>query len=1674
MAAGYEARARITADVSGFVAGARSIASASNAAAAAVRSLSTQLLVNSQAATRAASNVQSYSRAANSVAASLQQSNRALDDAARQAREMARAYNEGAEAANRAGQAHNNVTQAQNTASRSAASLGREMETVAGKLAVLERIQASGTRLNREQAEAMSTLRSRASELQRQYGKLSDEGKQTADAARAMERANSTVRSSLSGLTRDVREQVAEQRKAAQASQVTSKQLDSMGQTIARLQVRHDRFQASQRAGVQLNQQEAASAARVEGQLRSLWREWINLDRAQRQQVITSRDLALANRSAADAMSRQSAVQTQLARTGALTHTQLQQLGRQLQQVSAQYTALNRDTQARGQATQAEAAAMRTLRETLNSLLGTYRQLSQEQRSVVNNARAMVGATQAAAQANRNLAASSREAQAGLRGMDQSLWSLRSALGDLQGFLNQTTSMFRRAASELATTFSEQEMAIAHISRVTQATMQEMDILTAGIRELATAIPLPFQELGHIARLGAQVGIAKDAIVDFTETVALFAATTDVTSEAASTMFARIQQMTDIDDTQFRNLGASVSELGSNSAATENEILTVIESISTMADQAGMTGESIIGLGAAMASLRIRPEIARGATQRVFLQLSSAVEDAGSSMEELSRITGLTGDELQNLASSDYDQFFMRVMEGLSGAYEAGEPLVPLLRQLGIQNSRDAEVIARLAANYDVLRNSMDMAHDSFAAGTYLQREADRIFQTLTAQVQIMANAWDQFKFAVVAAIGPFIEMMVSGATAVMEFVGNSELLVAVFGRLLIVGAVVAGLAALAAVVSGLIQAWIALRTLLATTVVTMGLMSTTAASSATTMGLLAGAARGAAASLGSAAASAGVAGVAMGALGAAMRLIAPLAVITAIMAAVQAFKALTQSASEAQRAHLDAAGGVETLKQAMIEDTEAAIDSRDALVFRRQSLEDMSDEELKAAEASRTLTGNQNRLSQELGTSASAMSAMGDAAQAGTGAYNELGVEATAAGVAIGEANQAFAAAAVESVITESGVLRSREAFSLLRSELEQFGGLGGLIEMELTKAGSASEALSELWWDLADSMGAWERLLADSSSLLNKLTGGFVDLRTDSALALDAIKDLEGGFEGISEAQIEAINSLELFQGELEIAEDGTVEFKGGLDELSGSMEGVEDAADGGAEAMANFAQGVGTAFGALSELGQGLEEEEQNLANYTQQLEDMMKARVDFATNLMALQGRVSDETLALMAENAEQFAPILEELANSGDAVVENFDDMISFIEGELNERYIAAMEELVTISADSAEEAVSAQLEELQRMWAEGAFDGPRDYVEALEELLNSVTMGFSGATQEQVDSLTDMFDGTRSSAQDMADGLIDMFDGAGDVTSMMLAEQLRILKGHLDDGLIGVDEFVDNVVGILEDGDYTFEPELDGDEAMRETGELADNIQQTANDTEAIFTPAVERDPSEIDMDALADYIELLATQSDPTFTPETAGAQAQREMNSTRTSVETTARNSTPTFRARADGSQASRDMTGIMGTLRSLASTIWVTVRGQSGGMMTGRRKDGGWIDGKGGPRQDANLYAVSDREFVVNARDAADYAPVLEWINSQRGRGGGTLPSFVPSDIMQMPSRPITGRSMAPESVQGAQRTRMDMRSPATVINVNNTYPQAEPTSVTINRSMAYAGALNGDMR
>lgn len=71
---------------------------------------------------------------------------------------------------------------------------------------------------------------------------------------------------------------------------------------------------------------------------------------------------------------------------------------------------------------------------------------------------------------------------------------------------------------------------------------------------------------------------------------------------------------------------------------------------------------------------------------------------------------------------------------------------------------------------------------------------------------------------------------------------------------------------------------------------------------------------------------------------------------------------------------------------------------------------------------------------------------------------------------------------------------------------------------------------------------------------------------------------------------------------------------------------------------------------------------------------------------------------------------------------------------------------------------------------------------------------------------------------------------------------------------------------------------------------------------------------------------------------------------------------------------------------------------------IGGGSAGQPIAGRRDGGWMSGPGGPRGDKIPAWLSNDEFVVNARSAKTFAPLLEWINAPRYADGGPVSALL----------------------------------------------------------------------
>lgn len=263
--------------------------------------------------------------------------------------------------------------------------------------------------------------------------------------------------------------------------------------------------------------------------------------------------------------------------------------------------------------------------------------------------------------------------------------------------------------------------------------------LREDLKQLATEIPLTFGQFSEIATIGGQLGIAGDDVSSFTETVARFGAASNVSIDQAATAFGRLQNSYDPlkeDANFFNKVGSAVAYVGVKSAATEAEIIAVNNQISAAGAQFGFAADEIVGLSGALASVRIRPELARGAFQRIMLGLSRAADDGAESFDKFGKYTGLAAEESMALFKTDPSAFFYKYIGGLKATIKETGSVSGVLDDIGAKNVFDKQFILGLSNGYNVFGDALNNASTAFNEGTFLNSSTQGVFDTMDAKIK--------------------------------------------------------------------------------------------------------------------------------------------------------------------------------------------------------------------------------------------------------------------------------------------------------------------------------------------------------------------------------------------------------------------------------------------------------------------------------------------------------------------------------------------------------------------------------------------------------------------------------------------------------------------------------------------------------------------------------------------------------------------------------------------------------------------------------------------------------------------------------------------------------------------------------------------------------------------------
>ena len=282
------------------------------------------------------------------------------------------------------------------------------------------------------------------------------------------------------------------------------------------------------------------------------------------------------------------------------------------------------------------------------------------------------------------------------------------------------------------------EQAFVGVRKTVELTEEGFADLENRFKTLSKEIPVSFIELSRIGELAGQLGVeGVDNLEKFVETIAAIAVTTNLTSEDASTSFARIANIMQEPIDNIDRMGSVVVELGNNFATTEREIVEFANRIAGAGKIAGLSTKDIFAIGTAFSSVGVQAEAGGTAVQKVLIKMKEAIVDSGEKLEAFARTAGLTTLEFSELFEKDAAIAFKLFVEGLG---KDGDKAIKILDELGLKDQRLIRAFLSLAEAGDLLGRSLASSNDEWTRNNALVAEAEKFYGTSGAQVEILKN----------------------------------------------------------------------------------------------------------------------------------------------------------------------------------------------------------------------------------------------------------------------------------------------------------------------------------------------------------------------------------------------------------------------------------------------------------------------------------------------------------------------------------------------------------------------------------------------------------------------------------------------------------------------------------------------------------------------------------------------------------------------------------------------------------------------------------------------------------------------------------------------------------------------------------------------------------------------
>lgn len=377
-----------------------------------------------------------------------------------------------------------------------------------------------------------------------------------------------------------------------------------------------------------------------------------------------------------------------------------------------------------------------------------------------------------------------------------SLKKYKEEVSSLEKKINKAneTSRIRRLYSERANNFKDKASKnfasaakLASVAYLPVKTMMDIEEAQADLKKIVTfetkeleqqfnseiknislVSPLSQVELYEIAGSGAQAGIAREELIQYTKDAQRIKVAFDLSTESAGEFLAKTRSQLGLNQKQVMEYADTINYLSDNTASKASELVDISQRVANLGGMAGVSKEAVLGFGATLVSVGQTSEQASTGLKNLYSDLMAG--NAATKAQKIAfELLGLDAVNISKRMTEDGEGTILKVLTRIKQLPK--ELQASTVKRIFGQEALTS--ITNMVENLDLLSNNLELAKNKSKQFGSVDKEFQNRINTLSSQFKMLYNSFINMIVPLAEALRPVLESLMNTLKPIIDTISK-------------------------------------------------------------------------------------------------------------------------------------------------------------------------------------------------------------------------------------------------------------------------------------------------------------------------------------------------------------------------------------------------------------------------------------------------------------------------------------------------------------------------------------------------------------------------------------------------------------------------------------------------------------------------------------------------------------------------------------------------------------------------------------------------------------------------------------------------------------------------------------------------------------------------------------